>query len=271
MTNTARTLKYLRDMGWEVGMVERYPDRDENGRFKKGHKTSEEIKRKISEKLMGRKLSKERRRKISEGNKGRISYWRDRPIPKEVREKMSQSRMGHPTSKATRKKISKALMGKHLSQEAKNKLRKVNLGKHHSEKTRKKIGRIVRERNKKMKEKFGYITSLQTRRKMSKARKGPKSSNWKGGITSKNKEIRQGIEFRLWREAVFARDNWICQRCNKKGEYLHPHHIKNFADYPELRFAIDNGITLCKKCHLKFHKIYGYNHNTKKQLKEFLT
>jgi 5-methylcytosine-specific restriction endonuclease McrA len=67
--------------------------------------------------------------------------------------------------------------------------------------------------------------------------------------------IRAGIDFRLWREAVFARDNWTCQRCLKRGgQILHPHHIKSFAKYPELRFAIDNGTTLCRDCHKLEHK-----------------
>lgn len=84
---------------------------------------------------------------------------------------------------------------------------------------------------------------------MSEAQKGCKSSSWKGGITSGNARIRQGIEYKIWRNAVFARDNWICQKCGKRGGKLVPHHIKSFAEYPELRLAIDNGETLCFKCH----------------------
>jgi len=57
-------------------------------------------------------------------------------------------------------------------------------------------------------------------------------------------------------EKVFKRDNWICQKCGQKGGKLHPHHIKHFADYPELRFEVDNGITLCRDCHKTKH-----NHN----------
>jgi 5-methylcytosine-specific restriction endonuclease McrA len=88
--------------------------------------------------------------------------------------------------------------------------------------------------------------------------------------TTESKAIRDCIETRLWREAVFARDNFTCQKCKVRGGRLHSHHIQNFAQYPELRFAIDNGITFCKYCHRKFHKKYGRRNNTKEQLKEFL-
>lgn len=101
-------------------------------------------------------------------------------------------------------------------------------------------------------------------------RRGEKCHLWKGGITPENLKIRASIEFRLWREAVFARDNWTCQKYFIKGGKLHPHHIKNFAEYQELRFALDNGITLSKKAHREFHKEYGMKNNTQEQLKEFL-
>ena len=108
------------------------------------------------------------------------------------------------------------------------------------------------------------------RKKQSQRNKGKKGSGWRGGITPKNILIRSGIEYRLWRESVFARDNWTCQRYHIKGGRLHPHHIKNFSQYPELRFAIDNGITLSEKAHKEFHKEYGIRNNTKEQLEEFL-
>jgi len=125
-------------------------------------------------------------------------------------------------------------------------------------------------REKSSKAHLGYKVSEKTKKKISNSLKGEKSYLWKGGITLKDKRIRNSIEFRLWREAVFARDNWTCQKYGTKGGELHPHHIKNFAEYPELRFAIDNGITFSKKAHREFHKKYGMKNNNREQLEKFL-
>ena len=82
------------------------------------------------------------------------------------------------------------------------------------------------------------------------------NGNWKGGITPLNHKIRHSPEMKKWREQVFERDNWTCQECgarSKKNCYvrIEAHHKKPFATFPELRFIIDNGLTLCKKCHDK--------------------
>ena len=94
--------------------------------------------------------------------------------------------------------------------------------------------------------------------------------NRKGGISSENRRVRISIEYRLWREAVFARDNRTCQKTGQRWIILHPHHILWFAQYPELRFAIDNWISLSIKSHRLFHKRYWTKDNTKEQIEEFL-
>ncbi len=96
----------------------------------------------------------------------------------------------------------------------------------------------------------GKSPSIEQRKKLSEALKGEKSYRWKGGITSLNEQIRKSLEYKLWRESVFKRDNYTCIWCGQWGGELQADHIKPFADYLELRFAIDNGRTLCKKCHL---------------------
>jgi len=113
------------------------------------------------------------------------------------------------------------------------------------------------------------VELLKVRKRLSAGQKGERGSNWKGGTSPINKTIRHGIEFRLWREAVFTRDDYTCQKCGARGVYLHPHHILNFAQHEELRFAIDNGITFCKDCHNDFHSLFGKANNNQEQIIKF--
>lgn len=110
----------------------------------------------------------------------------------------------------------------------------------------------------------GKILSQETKEKMSKAKKGiphltirgENHWKWKGGVSTQNRKLRTSYMWKLWREAVFLRDNFICQNKNCKycmnriGVFLHPHHIKPLASYPELAFEVSNGITYCKAYHL---------------------
>jgi len=82
---------------------------------------------------------------------------------------------------------------------------------------------------------------------------GDKAGGWKDGSTKEHKLERNRIFYRQWRDAVFARDSWVCQDCGKHGDYLHAHHVFPFAEFPEHRFDIWNGTTLCLPCHAKIH------------------
>jgi hypothetical protein len=135
-------------------------------------------------------------------------------------------------------------------------------GKKHSEKSRKSMSLSH----------TGLKRSAETKKKIGDASRGEKNFNWKGGITSESQKIRHSVEIRLWRESVFARDGWKCQRCgDNKGGNLVGHHILNFAERIDLRTAIDNGITLCSRCHNKFHKKYTQFNNTQVQIDEFIS
>jgi hypothetical protein len=101
---------------------------------------------------------------------------------------------------------------------------------------------------------LGRKASKETREKLKVLHLGDKNPMWKGGITPINKIIRRSSEYKLWRESVFERDNYTCQMCGKRGGVIHPHHIKLFSKFINLRFDVNNGITLCKDCHKKIHK-----------------
>jgi len=125
---------------------------------------------------------------------------------------------------------------------------KINLGRIITDEHRKKLSdaKIGKKPNN-----FGKPQSEETRRKQSLSLKGSKSYLWKGGITNENRAIRSSVDYKLWREKVFKRDNYTCQDCNERGVHLQADHIKQFAFYPELRFKLSNGRTLCKSCHKK--------------------
>lgn len=115
------------------------------------------------------------------------------------------------------------------------------------------------------KKQIGKKPSLETKLKMSLAKKGKKPKNlgvsfglsgkgnpqWKGGITEINHRIRTSLEYKLVREACFKRDNYTCIWCGQRGGRLNADHIKPFSLFPELRLALDNLRTLCESCHKK--------------------
>lgn len=103
----------------------------------------------------------------------------------------------------------------------------------------------------KVKSQIGKKHSLEQRRKISEALKGDKAPNWQGGITYLNKgKARQNVEWKIWHEICFKRDNYACRVCLIKGR-IELHHIKKWSKYPELRHEVSNGITLCEDCHHK--------------------
>jgi len=108
---------------------------------------------------------------------------------------------------------------------------------------------------------------------LSDSQRGDKSFLWKGGITPVKRMIRKSLQYQEWRQLIFIRDGFTCQKCGKVGGFLHTHHIKKFVtllteakfNLPLLPLSesaliyaplwnIDNGITLCEKCHHKRHK-----------------
>ena len=160
--------------------------------------------------------------------------------------------------KVDRHGIPSKMKGKHLSEETKEKLRKAKLGKPSKLK--------------------GIPRTLEVRCKISKANKekmkdkrGINNQNWKGGKCTEIVKLKASFEYKIWKEKVNERDNYTCQicGCNIK-EIIETHHIKRFRDYPELRFDINNGITICKFCHQLQHTKKEYKReNIEKRRKEF--
>ncbi len=93
-----------------------------------------------------------------------------------------------------------------------------------------------------------------------KSQSGRKGNAWKGDISRTLRTI-HAKELKNWRISIFERDSYTCQNCRKVGNYLEAHHIKEWINYPELRFDINNGITLCHDCHSLTE---NYKHKAKK-------
>lgn len=234
---------------------------------------------------MVREFTEEHKRKLSEAHKGQVAWnkgktglhvaWnRGIPLTEEVKLKLSIALSGenHPNfgkhlSDITKQKISESNKGKtrnvgrHLSEETKLKISKAhkdkkgnipwNKGKKglqvNSAETRKKLSESLKGHKGYW---LGKHFSKEMRDKIRESNLGEKGNNWQGGITSIQRIIRSSAEYSNWRREVFIRDYWTCQMCGKKkGIKIRAHHIRPFKDYPELRFEIDNGITLCKTCH----------------------
>lgn len=155
----------------------------------------------------------------------------------ECRRKMSEKAMGNKyglgkkKSPEARKKLSQSLTGRRLSPEHVEKMRKIRTGSKHTPETILKIRAI--------------------RLKM----RGPNCPAWRGGISKKNKSERQiameSTEYKDWRFSVFKRDNYTCIFCGVHGVQLNADHIKPWSEFPELRYEISNGRTLCVPCHRK--------------------
>jgi len=208
---------------------------------------------------------------------------RGRHQTEKTKEKLRKINTGKHPTEATKEKIRNTLtgkfcgekspcFGKHLSKEHIEKIKKSLTGKQMPQGVKDKIRKTLsgKRRPKEVLEKI----------------RGKNHYNYKGGITPLGVSIRNLPEGRQWRNKIFQRDNFTCQDCgarsgNGKAVILHPHHTpKAFADilsefleeynqfspYDDkdtlVRLAIkyqpfwdiDDGTTLCKRCHKKFHK-----------------
>jgi len=157
---------------------------------------------------------------------------------------------------------------------------KINLGKKHSEETRRKMslakkGKPQKGGNKGKHWKIKDISKM-NKDKMGKLpknwhpligfKRGKLNPGWKDGRTPLIGQIRKCFKYRQWRSDVFTRDDFTCQECGIRGGYLeadhypkmfsiifHDNKIKTLEEalICEEFWNINNGRTLCSKCHNK--------------------
>lgn len=180
------------------------------------------------------------------GNPRNIKSFLGKSHSKETKEKIRKAKIGTPAWNKGLKNV--------FSKEAIKKMSLAHKGKHFSSNTEFKKGQTPWNKGLKLPQ-----------------LSGKNNSSWKGGITPERNKIRSSVEYKLWVDSVYAKDNFTCIKCGENRiRKLTAHHIKNFAQYEELRLAIDNGVTFCRDCHKQFHKIYKKKDNNLKQVQEFL-
>lgn len=172
----------------------------------------------------------------------------------------------------------------------KNKAKKTNIEKYGFENVFQ--NENIKEKSKKtMIEKYGVEYNMQSEEIKEKAKKtclkkygvdnfsktkefkesirGENSPRWKSDKTTEERD-RYTIEYREWRQKIFEKSDYTCQRCGKNHTLLNAHHIYNWKDNEDLRYENTNGVCLCKECHIEFHSIYGKRNNNLMQILNFL-
>ena len=90
--------------------------------------------------------------------------------------------------------------------------------------------------------------------------RGPLNPRWAGGVGRSAGRSKGDPSVAAWRRAVFARDKYACRLCDirpTESGKLCAHHRVPWSVAPELRFEVDNGVTLCVDCHRIIHETAG--------------
>lgn len=201
--------------------------------------------------------------------KGLQGFQKNQVFTEQHRTKLRLAAKVRRLSEVSKRKISESLKGRtpyQMTEEIKKKISKSLMGK--------KSNRVYEKLSEEHKKKFNYKGKKHTdffKKIMSEKMRGKNNHQWNGGITPLTKQIRRSFKYRQWRSDVFTRDNFTCQKCEARSGkgitvFLEAHHypksfkeifneynIKSFEQslICEELWNINNGISLCLKCHNK--------------------
>jgi len=248
--------------------------RDKLGRFKKGHKTSQEIREKIRKSHL-RGGSLEEKTCLLCGKKFIV-------LPCQSFRKYCSRKCAFASPKRSQsiisslKEFAKTDRAKEMRQKTKETCIKrftgISYKKRYGEK---RANEIIKKQSDSTKENLPITTFKKGLVPWNKgikweAMSGENNPCWRGGISKIGQVFRSSPEYGRWRSKIFRKDNWTCKKCGETGIRLIAHHILNFAEHFEIRLNIDNGITFCVPCHKEFHNIYGRENNNQEQINKFL-
>lgn len=101
--------------------------------------------------------------------------------------------------------------------------------------------------------------------------RGENHPNWNPDLTDEEREKERGYNFIAWTKQVLRLANYTCNITGERGGKLAAHHLFNWANNPEKRFDLSNGVCISQDLHELFHSIlyYGKKYNTLEQYLQF--
>jgi len=139
------------------------------------------------------------------------------------------------------------------------------------------------EKAKELKENMKKPKSEETKKKISisiSGKIGQAAPNWNPNLTAEERAERKenrnnDPEFVKWSIKIKERDNFKCVIPGCNNHDLESHHLDNWNDFPDKRYDLDNGVTLCLEHHksangYSFHTIYGSKGNVQEQFIEWI-
>ncbi len=176
----------------------------------------------------------------------------------EAKEKIRAFQKKKVFSIETRQKLSLANKGRKASEETKNNMSLAHIGKHSNMKGIKtnripksafKKGFIPWNKGKKVSPELSIKMRESALKRFKNKENHPRYKKDRDSLC-KNEKKHLDYKYKTWMLAVKKRDSFICRlNSNKCKGRLEAHHIFDWKNYPELRYIINNGITLCQTHH----------------------